>query len=151
MDTLKSSFFFIKKFLLTLYNANVKTVATLKLTNAMTTVISVVSNSNSTDFRMSVARCITGAVVVVPACLSALRRACVAGSSCYLRKYSDRAVNSAVPLDKGNKMYVAEERGSAYAPDYRVYFSEYIRAQLRSSAGSTTINKWRDTFAYCIL
>lgn len=35
-----------------------------------------------------------------------------------------RATSAAAPWSNENKMYIAEERGSLYAPDYRVYFSE---------------------------
>lgn len=44
------------------------------------------------------------------------------------------------PAAAARTMYVAEERGSAYAPDYRVYFSEY---SLRSTIHYTAVRSRR--------
>ncbi|XP_035458778.2 inorganic pyrophosphatase [Spodoptera frugiperda] len=72
---------------------------------------------------MSLTRCLT--VVSVPVCLSILRRTLVTGSADYSRTSSTCVTSStAKPLRATDTMYIAEERGSAYAPDYRVFFKD---------------------------
>lgn len=47
------------------------------------------------------------------------------GSADYSRTSSTCVTSStAKPLRATDTMYIAEERGSAYAPDYRVFFSK---------------------------
>ncbi|CAH0703086.1 unnamed protein product [Spodoptera exigua] len=72
---------------------------------------------------MSLTRCLT--VVSVPVCLSILRRTLVTGSADYSRTCSTSVTSCTTnPLRAINTMYIAEERGSAYAPDYRVFFKD---------------------------
>ncbi|KAJ0178573.1 hypothetical protein K1T71_005348 [Dendrolimus kikuchii] len=79
---------------------------------------------------MSFTRCATASAVLVPVCLSLskskaksllLASSGVANSQCTTARAGSVSVK--VPLFKDN-MYVTEERGSLYAPDYRVYFRD---------------------------
>ncbi|XP_026737068.1 inorganic pyrophosphatase [Trichoplusia ni] len=71
---------------------------------------------------MSLTRCI--AAVSVPVCLSTFRRTCLLGSVSRARNRATSVSNTATKSRSEVKMYIAEERGSAYAPDYRVYFKD---------------------------
>ncbi|CAH0763720.1 unnamed protein product [Diatraea saccharalis] len=73
---------------------------------------------------MSLARCIYS--VVVPSCLRGIKqsysRNCIKTCVTKTRCFSSKVVinlNSAT-----SSMYIAEERGSPYAPDYRVFFKD---------------------------
>ncbi|XP_075971944.1 inorganic pyrophosphatase Nurf-38 [Anticarsia gemmatalis] len=81
---------------------------------------------------MSLTRCIRA--VTVPVCLSTVRQSCVRGvtastpstvSRSRARNCPGRVFSTAANLShKTTKMYIAEERGSPYASDYRVYFKD---------------------------
>lgn len=79
---------------------------------------------------MSVARC---AAARVPLFLSLVKQLCAPGvgaasslSTNTLRaRVWSRGSATAIPVSPAIlKMYIAEERGSAYSPDYRVFFRE---------------------------
>ncbi|PZC70732.1 uncharacterized protein LOC110383207 [Helicoverpa armigera] len=71
---------------------------------------------------MSLTRCIT--VVSVPVCLSILRRTFVTSSVSYAQTCASSGISATAPSPKTSTMYIAEERGSPYAPDYRVFFKD---------------------------
>ncbi|KAG6462242.1 hypothetical protein O3G_MSEX013140 [Manduca sexta] len=62
--------------------------------------------------------------VWVPVCRSIVIRSCVTVASVRTRYYSTFETKHLARHNSGAKMYIAEERGSPYAPDYRVYFKD---------------------------
>lgn len=79
---------------------------------------------------MSVARC---AAARVPLFLSLVKQLCAPGvgaasslsTNTVRARVWSRGTATAIPVSPAIlKMYIAEERGSAYSPDYRVFFRE---------------------------
>ncbi|RVE43533.1 hypothetical protein evm_011818 [Chilo suppressalis] len=73
---------------------------------------------------MSLTRCVAAAVV--PACLRALKQTCCSGLS-RNSVVKSRCLSSKIVTNRNCaviNMYIAEERGSPYAPDYRVFFKD---------------------------
>lgn len=88
-----------------------------------------VSNKN----KMSLTRCFTAVAaplraIVLISFIS--RHSCVARPVLCVRAACSATSATAPRSNEHRKMYIAEERGSPYAPDYRVYFSEFLDIQL---------------------